>query len=125
MPAALPLIDATQTLCCAPLGSADFAPETDAEQIAARLRAMADANRVRIIQAMSCCPGHEMTTTDVATLLTVSAATASHHLHQLEKAGLVGARRDGARVHYGLRVDSVRAVSRVLDVACGTDGHCC
>ena len=123
MPASLPVIDATEPLCCAPLGSAQFALDGDAEQIAARLRAMADANRVRIVQALSCCAGHEMTTSNVAELLEVSAATASHHLHQLERAGLVASRRDGARVQYGLRLDSVRAVAHALDVACGAD--CC
>ncbi|GIG54018.1 ArsR/SmtB family transcription factor [Demequina activiva] len=123
MPASLPVIDATEPLCCAPLGSAQFAPDDDAEQIAARLRAMADANRVRILQQLSCCDGHEMTTTEVAGLLQVSAATASHHLHQLEKAGMVASRRDGARVQYGLRLDSVRAVAHALDVTCGA--RCC
>ena len=123
MPASLPVIDASAPLCCAPLGSAAFSPQEDAEQIAARLRAMADANRVRILQALSCCAGHEMTTTDVAALLEVTAATASHHLHQLERAGLVASRRDGARVQYGLRQDSVRAVAHALDISCGAD--CC
>ncbi|WP_084079380.1 helix-turn-helix transcriptional regulator [Demequina sp. NBRC 110057] len=125
MPASLPQVDASEALCCAPLGDPGFAPEDDAVAIAARLRAMADANRVRILQALSCCEGHEMTTTDVAALLDVTPATANHHLRQLEGAGMVTARRDGAKVHYGLRLHSVRAVSRVLHVTCGASCACC
>lgn len=125
MPAALPLIDTTEALCCAPLGSAAFSSVDDAEQVAARLRALADANRVRIIQALSCCEGHRMTTSDVADMLEVSAATANHHLRQLERAGLVTPEREGARVHYGLRLDSVNAVARTLSVTCGATCACC
>ena len=123
MPAALPVIDASATLCCAPLGTPGFAPDRDADQIAARLRAMADASRVRILQELSCCEGHALTTTDVAALLEVSAATANHHLRQLERAGLVEPRRDGARVLYGLRADNVRAVAAALTIGCARD--CC
>ncbi|GMA35477.1 transcriptional regulator [Demequina litorisediminis] len=125
MPAALPAVDASQPLCCAPLGDAAFAPQDDAVAVAARLRAMADANRVRILQALACCEGHEMTTTDVAAMLEVSPATANHHLRQLEGAGLLMARRDGAKVLYGLRLESVRAVARVLQIACGASCDCC
>ncbi|WP_084038951.1 helix-turn-helix transcriptional regulator [Demequina sp. NBRC 110053] len=121
MPASLPVIDASETLCCAPLGSAAFSPERDAAQIAARLRAMADAGRVRILQELSCCDGHALTTTEVATLLEVTAATANHHLRQLERAGLVAPRRDGARVLYALRADNVRAVAAALSIGC----DCC
>lgn len=123
MPAALPVIDATAPLCCAPLGSAEFAPDQDADELAARLRAMADANRVRILQALSCCTDHRMTTTDVAGLLDVSAATANHHLRQLEKAGLVTPERDGARVQYSLQRSNVQAVGRALTMTCAAE--CC
>ncbi|WP_084128569.1 helix-turn-helix transcriptional regulator [Demequina sp. NBRC 110055] len=125
MPTALPIVDASAPLCCAPLGSQDFSPHDDAVAIAARLRALADANRVRVIQALSCCDGHEMTTTEVAALLEVAAPTASHHLRQLETAGLVQGRRDGAKVHYGLRLDAMHAVSRALHVTCGAACRCC
>ncbi|MEX0913966.1 MAG: helix-turn-helix domain-containing protein, partial [Demequina sp.] len=125
MPAALPTIDTTATLCCAPLGSAAWDATTDAQQIAARLRALADANRVRIVQALACCEGHEMTTTDVAHDLRVTDATASHHLKQLEKAGLVRPRRDGARVHYRLDLESTRAIATALNVTCGSGDSCC
>ena len=116
MPASLPLLDTTAPLCCAPLGSRAFEPGAAAEQVAARLRAMADANRVRILQELTCCAGNEITTSDAATHLGVSAATANHHLQHLERAGLVRARRDGARVFYGLQADAVRAVARAITI---------
>ena len=124
MPATLPTIDATTALCCAPLGSAAW-DATDAVEVAARLRALADANRVRIVQSLACCEGHELTTSEVARELSVTDATASHHLKQLEKAGLVKPRRDGARVLYRLDLDSTRAISRTLNVTCGAHASCC
>jgi ArsR family transcriptional regulator len=125
MPAQLPLIDATQPLCCPPLGASTPDPAADAEQIAARLRALADAGRVRIVGALACCEGHEMTTGDVAALLDVTDATASHHLKQLSEAGLVGSRRDGRRVLYRLDLESTRAVAAALTVQCGASCACC
>ncbi|MFV0634613.1 ArsR/SmtB family transcription factor [Demequina sp.] len=123
MPATRPTIDATTELCCAPLGSPRFQTASDPEQIAARLRALGDANRVRILQELACCEGHALTTTDLAGLLALSAATANHHLRQLEAAGLVTAHRDGARVLYRLEADHVRALAAVLTIGCAID--CC
>ncbi len=124
MPAQLPIIDATQTLCCPPLGS-ERPTERDAEEIAARLRALADAGRVRILGALGCCDGHEMSTGDAATLLGVTEATASHHLKQLSGAGLVTSRRDGRRVLYALNREATHAVADAIDVRCSTGDGCC
>ncbi len=74
-------------MCCAPLGEPSTDPETDALQIATRLKALADPSRIRIIQDLACCEDHEITTTDAATLLGVSEATANHHLKRLEGVG--------------------------------------
>ena len=125
MPALLPIIDTSQPLCCPPLGSASADPVDDAEQIAARLRALGDAGRVRIVSALACCEGHEMTTGEVARLLGVTDATASHHLHQLAEAGLVASRREGRRVFYRLDLGATRAIANVLAVTCGASCACC
>jgi DNA-binding transcriptional ArsR family regulator len=125
MPALLPITDTSAALCCAPLGSADWDAQRDAEGIAMRLRALADANRVRIVQALACCGGHELTTSAAAGLLGVTNATANHHLKQLEKAGLVRPRREGTLVHYKLDLSATRAIASALNVTCGSSDNCC
>jgi DNA-binding transcriptional ArsR family regulator len=125
MPASLPLIDVSGPLCCPPLGAPSPSPEHDAEQIAARLRALGDAGRVRIVGALACCEGHEMTTGDAAALLGVTDATASHHLRQLLDAGLVLSRRDGRRSFYRLDLEATRAIATALTVTCGASCACC
>jgi len=125
MPASLPIIDTTQPLCCPPLGTRSDSPVDDAEQIAGRLRALGDAGRVRIVGALACCEGHEMTTGDVAQLLGVTDATASHHLRQLAEAGLVASRREGRRVNYRLDLGATRAIASVLTITCGASCACC
>lgn len=125
MPKALPVIDVSGPVCCAPFGAATADPEVDAQEIAARLRALSDANRVRIVQELSCCEGHRLTTSDVARTLDVSEATANHHLKRLEAAGIVAPQRDGQRVDYVLNMESLRALGRVLQVSCGSGAHCC
>ena len=124
MPAHLPVIDVTATLCCPPLGAVTTHPDRDAEEIAARLRALADAGRVRIVQDLARCEGHELTTRAAAALLGVTDATANHHLKQLEKAGIVTARREGVKVYYGLQLDAMRTIADALNVRCGAACAC-
>jgi DNA-binding transcriptional ArsR family regulator len=89
------------------------------------LRALADGNRLRIVQDLSCCEGHALTTSDAAALLGVTEATASHHLKQLVGAGLVTSTREGSRVLHRLSLDAVRAVGLALTAQCGASCRCC
>ena len=125
MPAALPIVAVSGPLCCPPLGSPSFADADNVDQLATRLRALADANRIRLIQALTCCEGHALTTGDAAALLGVTEPTASHHLKQLERAGLITTARDGARVHHLVDIEAVRAVSGALAASCGASCGCC
>ncbi len=125
MPKALPLVDVSGPVCCAPFGTTPSDAAVDAQEIAARLRALSDANRVRIVQELSCCEGHRLTTTDVAQLLDITEATANHHLKRLEAAAIVAPQRDGQRVDYVLNMESLRALGRVLQVSCGSGAGCC
>lgn len=124
MPRALPIIDTTTPVCCSPIGERSKDPEADAIQIATRLKALADPSRVRIVQDLACCEGHEMTTTDASALLSVSEATANHHLKRLQKAGILAPRRDAQKVYYRLELDALRQLGAVLQVRCSADCHC-
>jgi len=123
MPAQLPIVSVSGPLCCPPLGSRAFSTVDDVDQLAARLRALSDGNRLRLVQELSCCEGHALTTTEAAALLGVTDATASHHLKQLEKAGFTTTKREGARVMHRLDLRAVRAVGGALAASCGSS--CC
>jgi len=123
MPAPLPIVSVSGPLCCPPLGSRAFSSVEDVDQLAVRLRALSDGNRLRLVQELSCCEGHSLSTTDAATLLGVTEATASHHLKQLEKAGFITAKREGARISHRLDLSAVRAVGGALAPSCGSS--CC
>src|SRR5664279_1377608 len=120
---ALPLV-ATTGACCAPIGQIAADPEANAIEIATRLKALADPSRIRIVQDLACCEGHEITTTDAAAFLNVSEATANHHLKRLQKAEIVTPRRDAQRVYYRLNLDLLRQLGSVLQVKCAANCHC-
>ena len=124
MPRALPLINTTAPVCCSPIGEPSDAPAADALQIATRLKALADPSRIRIVQDLACCEGHEMTTSEASALLSVSEATANHHLKRLQKAGILAPRRDAQKVYYHLDLDALRQLGAVLQVRCSANCHC-
>lgn len=62
-------------------------------------KALADDTRVRIALALS---KEEMCVCDVAHLMDISVATASHHLRLLRNMGLVKYRKEGKLVFYSL-----------------------
>lgn len=124
MPRALPLVDVTAPVCCPPLGTPSQDPAADALQIATRLKALAEPGRIRIVQDLACCEGHEMTTTEAGALLGVSEATANHHLKRLQKAGIVAPRREAQKVYYHMDLDALRQLGAVLQVRCSANCHC-
>ena len=116
MPKALPVIDTSAPICCAPVAAAPMA-EADALEVALRLKAMADPVRVRLMSLLLA--GDEMCTCDLAPAVGVTEATVSHHLSVLKKAGLVDAgERRGMNVYYRARRESLTALCRVIDPTC-------
>jgi DNA-binding transcriptional ArsR family regulator len=116
MPKALPLLDVSEPICCAPVAAAPMDADS-ALEVALRLKALADPVRVRLLSLLLA--NDEVCTCDVAPTLGVSEPTASHHLTVLRKAGLVtdGERR-GMNVYYRARRDALVALCRVIDPAC-------
>ncbi|MDW5267981.1 MULTISPECIES: helix-turn-helix transcriptional regulator [Acidobacteriaceae] len=71
-------------------------------------RALADPHRYEILQKIggsdaSCACG------DIRSCLPISPATLSHHMKELENAGLVDVQREGKFVNYTLRRDVLQA----------------
>lgn len=69
------------------------------EGLALVFKALADDTRVRIALALS---KEELCVCDVATLMGISVATASHHLRLLRNMGLAKYRKEGKLVFYAL-----------------------
>jgi len=69
------------------------------EGLALLFKALADDTRVRIALALS---HDELCVCDVANLMDISVATASHHLRLLRNMGLVKYRKEGKLVFYSL-----------------------
>ena len=117
MPKALPVLDTTAPVCCAPLASGPMG-EDDALAVALRLKALADPVRVQLMSMVLAQPETGVCTCDLAPAVGVSEATVSHHLRQLREAGLVEGTRSGTNVHYRPRLDALGALCRVIDPAC-------
>lgn len=112
----LAVIDDTSPVCCEPLREDDAMDVADAEAVAARLKALGDPVRLRLVSLLLASPEREACTCDLAPGVGLSEPTVSHHLKQLLHAGLVSKERRGMNVYYRARPDALRALARVLDV---------
>ena len=124
MPKPLPLVSPQDVACCTPLGSQAEDPIGNAEILAMQLRALGEPQRVRIVQELSCCEGHRMSTRSIAEFLGVTEATASHHVKNLERAGVLAAQRDGRTVWYTLNLGSLRSLAHMMNVSCNANCQC-
>lgn len=117
MPKALPVIDTTAPVGCAPLARGAVT-EDDALQIAVRLKALADPVRVRLVSLLMAAGDDGACTCDLAPAVGLSEATVSHHLKQLRTAGLVSGERHGTNVFYRPSLQALGALCRVIDPDC-------
>lgn len=114
MPRALPVLDISAPICCAPVAAARMG-EAEALQVALRLKALADPTRVRLMSMLL--TAGEMCTCDLAEEVGLTDATVSHHLGRLRHAGLAESTRRGMNVYYRARPESLDALCRVLSPA--------
>ena len=68
------------------------------------LKALGDPRRMEIIERLSACEGC-FACSDMRDCLPISAATLSHHLKELETAGLISIAREGKFARLALRRD--------------------
>jgi len=78
--------------------------ELTEEQVQLIAKALADSRRYEIVKRISQCK-ETMACESVRECLDISAPTLSHHMKELEVAGLVRARRTGKFISYQLRRD--------------------
>jgi len=84
---------------------------TLSEELLNFFKALADANRLKIVGLLA---QRSYTVEQLAALLTLSVSTTSHHLSRLAKAGLVEARPDGHYYQYSLQTENLERLARRL-----------
>ncbi|KZS64544.1 MAG: metalloregulator ArsR/SmtB family transcription factor [Mycobacterium pseudokansasii] len=117
MPKALPVIDISQPVCCAPVAAGPMSDD-DALEVALRLKALADPARVKIMSYLLSSSAGEQTSGELAAALSLSDGTVSHHLAQLRNAGLVVSDRRGMYVFHRAHPQGLQALCAVLDPRC-------
>jgi ArsR family transcriptional regulator len=104
---ALPVLPA---LCCT--SDAPLLSEPEAEELAARFKALADPTRVSIVNRLS--SAGEVCVCDLTAAFGLSQPTISHHLRILRDAGLVDCSRRGTWAYYRLVPEAIGAVRGAL-----------
>jgi DNA-binding transcriptional ArsR family regulator len=83
------------------------------EQIHQIAKALADPRRFELLRQIGSCP-KSVQCADIRGCHPVSAATLSHHMKELENAGLVQVTREGKFASYLLRRDVLQAYTEQL-----------
>ena len=107
-PVVLPILD------CAPLLSGAPLDEPSAARLAALLRVLADAGRLRMLSLIQSQPSREACVCHLTDALGLSQPTVSHHLRVLFEAGLVERERRANWVYYRTVPGALTMLSEAL-----------
>ena len=110
----LPVIDAAA--CCAPL-TRDPLTQSQADDLARSLKAIADPARLRLISIIAASEGQEACVCDLTEPLNIGQPTVSHHLKVLTDAGFVTRSKRGNWAYYALVPGALDSLSRLLVTA--------
>lgn len=83
----------------------------DISSVAQMLKAIADENRAKITYAL--CQDDELCVCDIANIISVTVANASHHLRTLHKQGIVKFRKEGKLAFYSLDDEHIRQIMMI------------
>lgn len=108
----LPQIDA-QIECCGEVLGASLSEE-EADALAARLKALADPSRLRLLNAIANHSGGEACVCELTAPIGLSQPTVSHHLKVLHAAGLLERERRGTWIFYRVNPASLEALTAAL-----------
>ena len=118
VPKPLPTIQAV-TGCCAPLAEAPLS-EDSAAVLAARLKAVADPARLRLVSHVLASPSQEACICDLTTPLGLSQPTISHHMKVLVDAGLLTREKRGRWAYFRAVPSAFESLAQALQPAAGT-----
>lgn len=109
----LPLADADEQQCCAPLASEPLSTG-GADELAPLFKAVADPMRLRLLSLISCHDGGESCVCDLLEAFDVTAPSVSYHLKVLREAGLISSERRGTWVYYRVNPEVMARMSAAL-----------
>jgi DNA-binding transcriptional ArsR family regulator len=101
---------------CSPALSVVAVGESQAAELAAMFKALADPVRLRLLSLIASHPGGEACVCEISSTFDVSQPTISHHLKLLRSAGLLDCERRGTWVYYWVIPSVLRRLSSVLHV---------
>ena len=105
---------ATTAACCAPLGAPSLSDD-QAEATARLFKALADPQRVKIVNLLANGPG-PVCVCEFTGPLGLSQPTVSHHLKKLLDAGLLEREQRGTWAYYSLRPSALGGLAAALDL---------
>jgi ArsR family transcriptional regulator, arsenate/arsenite/antimonite-responsive transcriptional repressor len=115
MPKVLTLLEPVPSAaeCCGPLTEAALTAE-QAEDLAVRLKALADPTRLRIVSMLLASEGMEACTCDMTEPLGLSQPTITHHIKKLVMSGLVTGERRGTWHYYRVVPEALADLAGVI-----------
>ena len=108
-----PATIATDVACCRPVATGTLS-ESDAEHLAASLKALADPARLRLLSIVAQSEGAEACVCDLTEPIGLSQPTVSHHLKILTSAGFLTRSKRGTWAYYSLVPGALDRVSALL-----------
>ena len=85
-----------------------------ARELAAKLKALSDPVRLRLLSVVASHSGAEACVCDLSVGIEVTQPTISHHLKVLKKAGLLASQRRGSWVYYRVIPEALQQLSQLL-----------
>jgi ArsR family transcriptional regulator len=99
--------------CCTPLMLASLSND-DAVELERLFKALADRNRLRILNVLMQADGEPVCVCEFQPTLDIAQPTVSHHLKQLVEAGLLDREKRGTYAYYRLKPGALDRVAGLL-----------
>ena len=106
----------TPSPCCPPVLKGGL-KKSDAEELAATFKALADPARLQLLSFIASQPDAEACVCHLIEPVGLSQPTVSHHLKLMHAAGLLERDKRGAWVYYRIRRDRLDALRTALSTA--------
>ncbi|RII43811.1 ArsR family transcriptional regulator [Galactobacter valiniphilus] len=103
-----------EAACCAPAPGAGALTQDEAVTLAAKFKALADPNRLKILSIVSSSAGDEACVCDIQEPLNLGQPTVSHHLKILVDAGLLSREKRGVWAYYSVVPGALEFLSAAL-----------
>ena len=110
---ALVLTPVETVACCSPLSRQPLS-QSQAEQIAPLLKALADPVRLRLMSMVASHEGGEACVCDLNEAFDLSQPTISHHLKVLHEVGLLDRSKRGVWVYYRARSEALVGLGALI-----------